>query len=239
MPCCTRSTSDCFPSNSPTSLTTPRTRQSLLDASLVPLLAQVRDQIDEKVTIIVHGDDPTGALGKTIDYESFVMSERPGFEWPELDERDAAIVCYTSGTTGNPKGVVYSHRSTWLHSLAATSANSIALSEGDRCLVIVPMFHVNAWGTVYSAYFAGDGAHHAPDVPSGAPIIKMIRELRPDVSLGVPTIWNDVLASRRNDARDGLVEPARDFGRRVRPCRATCSRRSATVTASIWCRGGA
>ena len=87
----------------------------IVDASLVPLLARVRDQIPTVRTIIINGEEATGVLGETLDYESVVSAERPGFVWPELDERDAAIMCYTSGTTGNPKGVVYSHRSTWLH----------------------------------------------------------------------------------------------------------------------------
>jgi fatty-acyl-CoA synthase len=165
----------------------------IVDASLAPLFARVRDQIPLVKTIILHGEEPTGTLGDTLDYESLVSAERPGFVWPELDERDAAIMCYTSGTTGNPKGVVYSHRSTWLHSLAATSANSMGFSERDRCLLIVPMFHVNAWGLIFTAYFSGIELIMPQMFLQGAPIIKMIRELRPTVSLGVPTIWNDVL----------------------------------------------
>ncbi|HEY5111830.1 MAG TPA: long-chain fatty acid--CoA ligase [Acidimicrobiales bacterium] len=165
----------------------------IVDAVLAPLLAKVRDQIPLVKTIIVHGDEPTGVLGETLDYETFISAERPGFEWPVLDERDAAIMCYTSGTTGNPKGVVYSHRSTWLHSMAQMTANSVGLSEKDRCLVIVPMFHVNAWGTVYTAFFGGIELIMPQMYLQGAPIIKMIRELRPTISLGVPTIWNDVL----------------------------------------------
>jgi fatty-acyl-CoA synthase len=165
----------------------------IVDASLVPLLARVKDQIPTVTTIIVNGEETSGVLGDTLDYEALIGSERPGFVWPELDERDAAIMCYTSGTTGNPKGVVYSHRSTWLHSMASTTANSIGLSERDRCLVIVPMFHVNAWGMVYTAFFAGMELIMPQMFLQGAPIIKMVRELRPTVSLGVPTIWNDVL----------------------------------------------
>ena len=165
----------------------------IVDASLVPLLARVRDQIPTVRTIIINGEEATGVLGETLDYESVVSAERPGFVWPELDERDAAIMCYTSGTTGNPKGVVYSHRSTWLHSMASTTANSIGLSERDRCLLIVPMFHVNAWGTVYTSFFAGMELIMPQMFLQGAPIIKMVRELRPTISLGVPTIWNDVL----------------------------------------------
>ena len=165
----------------------------IVDASLAPLFARVRDQIPTVKTIILHGEETTGVLGDTLDYETLVSAERPGFEWPELDERDAAIMCYTSGTTGNPKGVVYSHRSTWLHSMASTTANSIGLSERDRCLLIVPMFHVNAWGTVYTSFFAGMELIMPQMFLQGAPIIKMVRELRPTISLGVPTIWNDVL----------------------------------------------
>jgi fatty-acyl-CoA synthase len=164
----------------------------IVDASLVPLLARVRDQIPTVRTIIINGEEATGVLGETLDYESVVSAERPGFVWPELDERDAAIMCYTSGTTGNPKGVVYSHRSTWLHSMASTTANSVGLCERDRCLLIVPMFHVNAWGTIYTAFFAGVELIMPQMFLQGAPIM-MVRELRPTISLGVPTIWNDVL----------------------------------------------
>ena len=165
----------------------------IVDATLAPLFARVRDQIPTVKTIILHGDDAAGLLGETLDYEKLVSAERPGFEWPELDERDAAIMCYTSGTTGNPKGVVYSHRSTWLHSMASTSANSIGLCEKDRCLLIVPMFHVNAWGCAFTAFLAGVELIMPQMFLQGAPIIKMVRELRPTFSLGVPTIWNDVL----------------------------------------------
>ncbi len=165
----------------------------IVDNSLVPLLAKVRDQIPTVEHIIVNGPDTSGLLGETIDYKTFIEAEQPGYTWPELDERAAAIICYTSGTTGDPKGVVYSHRSTWLHSMASTTANSIGFSERDRVLLIVPMFHVNAWGAVYTAFFCGAELIMPQMFLQGEPIIKMIAELRPTFSLGVPTIWNDVL----------------------------------------------
>ncbi len=171
----------------------------IVDNSLVPLLAKVRDQIPTVKHIIVNGPDASGLLGETIDYEEFIAAEQPGFEWPELDERSAAILCYTSGTTGDPKGVLYSHRSTWLHSLASTTSNSIGFSERDRVLLIVPMFHVNAWGSVYTAFFCGGELIMPQMFLQGEPIVKMIAQLRPTYSLGVPTIWNDVLRAAADD----------------------------------------
>ena len=175
----------------------------IVDASLAPLLAKVRDQIPSVKHIIVNGPETTGLLGETLDYEEFILAQQPGFDWPDLDERAAAIMCYTSGTTGNPKGVVYSHRSIWLHSLASTTSNSIGLCESDRCLLIVPMFHVNAWGCAFTAFFAGTELIMPQMFLQGEPIVKMISELRPTVSLGVPTIWNDVLrAAAENPEAD-------------------------------------
>ncbi len=171
----------------------------IVDHTLVPLLAKVRAEIPSVRHIIVHGPEESGMLGATVDYERLLAEHEPGFSWPDLDERDAAIMCYTSGTTGHPKGVVYSHRSTWLHSLASMTVNSVGMGERDRCLLIVPMFHVNAWGAAYTAFFAGTELIMPQMFLQGEPIIKMIRELRATVSLGVPTIWNDVLRAAEAD----------------------------------------
>ena len=127
----------------------------IVDGSLIPLLAAIKDELKTVETIIVAGDGDASALGETLSYETLLAAEEPGFEWPVLDERSAAAMCYTSGTTGNPKGVVYSHRSTWLHAMAEQAASSVGMTEKDRILIIVPMFHANAWGTPYGAWMAG------------------------------------------------------------------------------------
>ncbi len=171
----------------------------IVDGSLIPIFAKIRDQLPNVRHIIVNGDGDKSLLGPTLDYEELVGAEAPGFNWPELDERSAAAMCYTSGTTGNPKGVVYSHRSTWLHSLASTTANSLALSEADRVLLVVPMFHVNAWGCAYTAFLAGAEMILPQMYLQGDPLVKTIRELRPTVALGVPTVWNDVLRVTAED----------------------------------------
>ena len=127
----------------------------IVDASLIPLLAGIKDELKTVETIIVVGEGDTSALGETLSYERLLAAEQPGFDWPDLDERSAAAMCYTSGTTGSPKGVVYSHRSIWLHTMAEQAASSVGMTEDDRILIIVPMFHAMAWGTPYGAWLAG------------------------------------------------------------------------------------
>jgi fatty-acyl-CoA synthase len=173
----------------------------IVDGSLIALLAKVRDELRTVETIIVRGEGDRDLLGPTLDYEELLSAQEPGFDWPDLDERAAAAMCYTSGTTGNPKGVVYSHRSTWLHSVAGTTANTLGYSERDRCLLIVPMFHANGWGAPYTAYLAGTELVMPQHLLQGVPLLKIIADTRPTLALGVPTIWNDLLhASLTNPA---------------------------------------
>jgi acyl-CoA synthetase (AMP-forming)/AMP-acid ligase II len=165
----------------------------IVDSSVAPLLAKVRDQCPTIEHVIVVGEGDTDGLGPTLPYEELIGAEEIGYDWPDLDERQAAAMCYTSGTTGNPKGVVYSHRSTWLHSFAGMSANALGANEFDRVLVIVPMFHANAWGMPYTAFMAGTDLILPERFLQAEPLARMFAELRPTLSLGVPTIWNDLL----------------------------------------------
>ncbi len=128
-----------------------------------------------------------------IRYDDLLDGQPLEFDWPDLDERSAAAMCYTSGTTGNPKGVVYSHRSSYLHSMSVCAANGIGLVDGDRVLPIVPMFHANAWGQPYAAVMAGADLLLPDRFLQAAPLVDMIEQRRPTVAAAVPTIWNDVL----------------------------------------------
>lgn len=165
----------------------------IVDAPLVPLLARVRDQMTTVEHIVVAGATDTSALGQVLSYEELLAAEEPGYTWPTFDERQAAAMCYTSGTTGDPKGVVYSHRSTTLHSMAITSGSSLGINELDCVLSIVPMFHANAWGTPYGAFMTGADMLMPQQFLQAEPLTAIIARHRPTLSAGVPTIWSDLL----------------------------------------------
>lgn len=169
----------------------------LVDASLAKLLAPVLGELKTVQAVIVVGDGDMAALeasGKTVlAYAELIDAESPDFDWPEIDETSAAAMCYTSGTTGNPKGVVYSHRSSFLHAMGGCTTNGIGVGAVDSVLPIVPMFHANAWGLPYSALMAGADLV-LPDCHLDArSLIAMVETQRPTVAGAVPTIWNDVL----------------------------------------------
>ena len=122
-----------------------------------------------------------------------------GFDWPVLDEREACALCYTSGTTGNPKGVLYSHRSTLLHAYASMMPDVMGLSSRDVVLPIVPMFHVNAWGNPYACPMAGAKlVLPGPKMGDGAELTNLINEESVTMSAGVPTVWLNLLAHLRD-----------------------------------------
>ena len=127
-----------------------------VEDTLVGLLEPVLDQLTTVRQWVVIGDGDPGTLHPVIRYDDLLASSSPAaYRYPALDERQAAALCYTSGTTGNPKGVLYSHRSSLLHALGALGADSLGLSRSDMAMPVVPMFHVNAWGIPYAAVLTG------------------------------------------------------------------------------------
>ncbi len=168
-------------------------RVILVDGSIAPLLAKVRDQLTTVEHIVVRGAGDTSGLGHTLDYDELINAEETGFDYPEPDERSAAAMCYTSGTTGNPKGVAYSHRSTFLHSIATHSAQTLQFSQKERVLLIVPQFHANAWGMPYGAWSVGTDLVMPQQFLQAGPLAEVIKETRPTISGAVPTVLNDIL----------------------------------------------
>ena len=175
-------------------------RVVLVDLSLAKLLAPILSRLDTVHTVIAVGqgsDDAVAALqesGKTVvRYSDVIAGESTEFAWPDLDENSAAAMCYTSGTTGHPKGVVYSHRSSYLHTMAACTTNGIGVGSCDCVLPVVPMFHANAWGLPYAALMAGADLVLPDRHLDAKSLVDMVETLRPTVAGAVPTIWNDVM----------------------------------------------
>lgn len=178
-------------------------RALFVDESLLPLYKQFADKVNLEHVIVVSesGAAPVGMHA----YEELLEGADAGeFSYPEPDEKQAAAMCYTSGTTGRPKGVVYSHRALVLHSLGTLTVDAFALSEADVALPVVPMFHVNAWGIPFAAALAGAKQVFPGPYLDPASLLELFEAERVTFATGVSTIWLGLLQllDRHPDAYD-------------------------------------
>ncbi len=158
-------------------------------APLVEKLAPLLKSVKVFVAMTDRAHMPAIQVENLLCYEELVDAASSEFAWPELDERSASSLCYTSGTTGNPKGVLYSHRSTVLHSFAVCSVDGLALSSHESALLVVPMFHVNAWGTPYAGAMCGTKLVMPGPGLDGKSVYELMRDEKVTFALGVPTVW--------------------------------------------------
>jgi acyl-CoA synthetase (AMP-forming)/AMP-acid ligase II len=167
-------------------------RWIFVDLSFVPLLEAIQDQISSVEGFIIMADSanmPETSLKNVMCYETLISRASDELEWPSFDENTAACLCYTSGTTGNPKGVLYSHRSTVIHAMSETSSEAVGMSSSSCVLPVVPMFHVNAWGIPYAGAMTGAKLVFPGPGMDGASLWELIETEEPDLLLGVPTVW--------------------------------------------------
>jgi fatty-acyl-CoA synthase len=179
----------------------------LVDGSVLPLLAKVLGQLPQVEHVVVNGPADLSVLEGTSAsvhaYEDLLAGQPEEFDWVDPDdETEAAAMCYTSGTTGNPKGVAYSHRSIYLHSMQICMSDGFAMGQRDRVLLIVPMFHVLAWGTPYAAMMSGASLVMPDRFLTPEPLADLIETARPTLAGGVPTVWTALLAYLDQTPRD-------------------------------------
>ena len=180
-------------------------RVLLVDSALMPTLLPILPRLGGVRHLVIHGEwagGVAGFAGEVHDHDRLIAGFEPVSEWPRLVETDAAAMCYTSGTTGMPKGVVYSHRSIFLHSLASMAADAFAIANRDTILMVPPMFHANAWGMPFSGWLAGSdmvlpAQHVQPDR-----LARAIKLARPTLMAAVPTILNDLLQAHARSPID-------------------------------------
>jgi fatty-acyl-CoA synthase len=180
----------------------------LADGSVLPMLAKVLSQTPTVRHVVVNGPADTSVLDgldlQVHAWEDLIRDQPEAFDWVEPDdERDAAAMCYTSGTTGNPKGVVYSHRSIYLHSMQVCMGDGFTLNARDRALAVVPMFHAMAWGLPYAALMVGASIVMPDRFLTPEPLAALIASERPTFAGAVPTIWTGLLAELDKQQEQG------------------------------------
>lgn len=184
------------------------------DPLFLPLLEKIASKTPDVQGYVVMTDDahmPETGLDNVHSYESLIGAESDAFEWPEMDENEAVALCYTSGTTGDPKGVLYSHRSTVLHAYAGVAPDVLNLSNRDCVLPVVPLFHVNAWGIPYSALMVGAKiVFPGPKMGDGEALYNLLEGESVTTALGVPTVWA------------ALLQYAARTGKRLNKLQRTC-----------------
>jgi acyl-CoA synthetase (AMP-forming)/AMP-acid ligase II len=188
-------------------------RVIFVDPLLVPALEAIKDKlpsIEHFVVMTNSAHMPETSLPNVLCYEELIADQPDTFDWPEFDENTASSLCYTSGTTGNPKGVLYSHRSTVLHALGAGLPDVMGIGSRDVILPVVPMFHVNAWATPYAGPMVGCNlVFPGPKMADGATLAALINQEKVTTALGVPTVWMALLAyCRENDVKLEPLERA-------------------------------
>src|SRR6266567_2801614 len=168
-------------------------RVVIVDGDLVPQLARILPRCPGVRDVIVVGPAAIplgGATSSSVhDFDLLLDAADPVLAWPQLNERDAAVLCYTTGTTGEPKGVAYSHRSIYLHTLVISTGSAFAFSDADRVLPMVPMFHANAWGWPYAAWLNGADVILTGRFLQPEHLARIITEQRPTAAAAVPTLW--------------------------------------------------
>jgi acyl-CoA synthetase (AMP-forming)/AMP-acid ligase II len=181
------------------------------DACFAPLVEKLAPKLRSVKSFIAMTDRdhmPSEAIARLQCYEELLAQQDPLHQWPQFDENSASSLCYTSGTTGNPKGVLYSHRSTLLHSMMTCMADGFGLSALDTVLVASPMFHVNAWGMPYAAAMCGASLLLAGPGLDGASVYQLLRDEGATAAVGVPTVWlmlQQYVAAQRLEPKKDLA----------------------------------
>jgi acyl-CoA synthetase (AMP-forming)/AMP-acid ligase II len=171
-----------------------KSRVIFADEDLLPLLEPLLDKIPTVELLIIcrHGEGGESTFANCVDYENFISDQPMAFAWPEIDEHSPMGLCYTSGTTGKPKGVMYTHRSTYLHTMAQAMTDSMNLSALDSLCGIVPMFHAMGWGLPFTASMLGAKQVMPHKYMSADRVLQLIVDEEVTISAGVPTIWQGI-----------------------------------------------